>query len=113
MIKIVMTEKKEPVMMRAECNILADQVGASVGADLAFDDLPPPDVVRWGIRRKAAVVRAIEAQVLSFDAACDRYGLSTEELESWVRRLSTHGVAGLRVTRLTDYRALERGEPQG
>ncbi len=98
-------------MTRSECSVLADDLDASMGTQSIFDDLPPPDVVRWGIRRKAAVVRAIEADVLSFDAACVRYGLSTEELESWVRRLSTHGVAGLRITRLTDYRAIERAEP--
>lgn len=71
-------------------------------------DLPPPDVRRWGIRRKAAVVRAIENRVLSFAEACERYDLSAEELGSWIRRVHVHGAQGLRVTRLTDYRALER-----
>ena len=97
-------------MVRSECNVLADGLEASMLPQAVIDDLPPPDIVRWGIRRKAAVVRAIEAEVLTFEGACVRYGLSPEELQSWVQRLSNHGVGGLRVTRLTDYRAMERGE---
>ena len=97
-------------MTRCAANVVADRLEASVDPAASIEDLPPPNVARWGIRRKAAVVRAIEAQVLTFDAACERYGLSGEELDSWVRRLSNHGVGGLRVTRLTDYRAMERGE---
>lgn len=97
-------------MTRSERTIVPDEVEASAMEGMSLEDLPPPTVTRWGIRRKAAVVNAIEVGLLSFEAACDRYDLSNEELESWVRRLSAHGVGGLRVTRLTDYRALERGD---
>lgn len=78
--------------------------------DLADLDLPPANTKRWGIRRKAAVVAAVSADILSIDEACRIYSLSQEEFASWRARVERHGVAGLRVTRLCDYRRKERAE---
>ena len=70
--------------------------------------MPPPNTKRWVIRRKAEVVAAVRAGVISLDEACRRYTLSIEEFLSWQRLIDSHGLAGLRVTRLQDYRSMER-----
>ncbi len=67
-------------------------------------ELPPPNVQRWTIRRKAAVVVAVTNGVLSREEACHRYQLSEEELLSWQRAFEAHGLPGLRSTRLQHYR---------
>ena len=67
---------------------------------LTLDRLPPANTRRWVIRRKAQVVEAVRTGVLS----CDRYTLSIEEFLSWQRLFDSHGVHGLRVTRLQEYR---------
>ncbi|MGH7030947.1 MAG: DUF1153 domain-containing protein [Stellaceae bacterium] len=67
-------------------------------------ELPPADVKRWTIRRKAAVVTAVADGVLTREEACRRYQLSDEELASWQRAFEAHGLAGLRSTRLQQYR---------
>jgi hypothetical protein len=73
----------------------------------SLDDLPPPDTKRWVIRRKAEVVAAVRSGVISLDEACRRYTLSIEEFLTWQRLIDSHGLAGLRVTRLQDYRSHE------
>ena len=73
-------------------------------------DLPPPETKRWVIRRKAAVVTAVRRGVLSLEEACARYRLSVEEFTSWQRLIERHGIAGLRTTRLQDYRAASDGD---
>src|ERR1700750_2946121 len=67
-------------------------------------DLPPPDTKRWVTRRKAVVVNAVRAGVISLEEVCRRYELSVEEFLAWERAIDTHGVPGLRVTRLQIYR---------
>ena len=74
----------------------------------SLDGLPPPDTKRWVIRRKAEVVAAVRGGLISLDEACRRYTLSIEEFLTWQRLIDSHGLAGLRVTRLQDYRSLER-----
>ena len=71
-------------------------------------ELPPPNTKRWVIRRKAEVVAAVRSGALSLEDACNRYKLSLEEFLSWQRLIDSHGLAGLRVTRLQDYRGLDR-----
>ena len=71
---------------------------------LSIDDLPPPDTKRWVVRRKASVVYAVENGMIELTEACRRYGISLEEYDSWKRLLVRHGVGGLRVTRLNEYR---------
>jgi hypothetical protein len=75
---------------------------------VSVDALPPPDTKRWVIRRKAEVVAAVRAGVISLEEACRRYTLSIEEFLSWQRLVDSHGLPGLRVTRLQDYRGPSR-----
>jgi hypothetical protein len=79
------------------------------GGPLTLDDLPPPGTKRWVIRRKAEVVAGVRSGLITLDEACQRYTLSVEEFLSWQRLIDRHGLRGLRVTRLQDYRA---DEPQ-
>jgi len=74
------------------------------GVATAVSALPPPTTKRWVIRRKAAVVTAVRAGVLTLEEACQRYHLSVEEFLSWQRLIDRHGMRGLRATRLQDYR---------
>jgi hypothetical protein len=74
------------------------------GAPMSRDDLPPPTLKRWITRRKAEVVTAVRAGLIGLDEACARYDITVEEFLSWQRLLEDHGLKGLRVTRLQDYR---------
>ena len=67
-------------------------------------DLPPPGVKRWVARRKAAVVTAVRSGAIGLEDACRRYELSEEEFYAWERGIESHGIAGLRSTRLQIYR---------
>ena len=71
---------------------------------MTIADLPPKGTKRWVIRRKAEVVAAIRGGLLSLEEACQRYTLSVEELLSWQRSFDRHGLAGLRSTKLQQYR---------
>jgi hypothetical protein len=88
---------------------LKDSGGADwlldVGTAASVESLPPTNTKRWVIRRKAEVVAAVRAGVISLEDACQRYTLSVEEFLSWQRLVDSHGLPGLRVTRLQDYRA--------
>ena len=74
------------------------------GRPMTVNDLPPEDTKRWVIRRKAEVVAAIRAGLISPEDACERYSLSMDELVSWQALLKDHGIQGLRTTRLQKYR---------
>ncbi|WP_425598567.1 DUF1153 domain-containing protein [Azospirillum brasilense] len=82
--------------------------GASVigpaGRPMTENDLPPPDTKRWVMRRKAEVVAGVRSGLISLEEACRRYTLSVEEFLSWQRLIDSHGMRGLRATRLQDYR---------
>lgn len=80
-----------------------------VGPILSVDSLPPTNTKRWVIRRKAIVVAAVRAGVISLEEACRRYTLSLEEFLAWQRLVDSHGLPGLRVTRLQDYRGGNTG----
>ena len=82
---------------------------ATVATDLS--DLPPPNTTRWVVRRKAAVVAAVAEGRLTLEQACERYMLSQEEFGAWQQALESHGLRGLRTTRIQEYRA--RLQPQG
>jgi hypothetical protein len=56
------------------------------GSPLTIADLPPPGTKRWVIRRKA------------------RYTLTVEEFLAWQRAIDKYGLAGLRTTRVQQYR---------
>jgi len=74
------------------------------GSPLSVADLPPRDTRRWVIRRKAQVVAAVSGGLISLDEACQRYKLTLEEFLSWQSSINTHGLAGLRTTRIQQYR---------
>ena len=74
------------------------------GTPLTLRDLPPGDTERWVIRRKAEVVAAVRGGLLSLDDACERYRLTNEEFLGWQKSIDQHGLAGLRTTRLQQYR---------
>ena len=75
------------------------------GAPLTLRDLPPADTGRWVIRRKAEVVAAVRGGLLSLEEACGRYTLTVEEFLSWQYSIDRHGLAGLRTTRIQQYRS--------
>ena len=66
---------------------------------LALESVPPVTTTRWIPRRKAQVVRAVQAGLLSVDEACRLYRLTMEEFEGWQHALSKAGEGGLRITR--------------
>ena len=78
------------------------------GELLTLETLPAPNTKRWVIRRKAEVVAAVRAGLLSMEQACERYMLSVEEYLSWQGLVETHGILGLRTTRLQHYRGDKR-----
>ena len=78
------------------------------GELLTLETLPAPNTKRWVIRRKAEVVAAVRAGLLSMEQACERYMLSVEEFLSWQGLVENHGILGLRTTRLQHYRGAKR-----
>jgi len=85
----------------------SDRSGRAIGPTgqpLTLEDLPPPDTVRWVVRRKAELIAGIRGGLISLEDACERYQLSKEELESWAASLERFGLRGLRITRLQHYR---------
>ena len=74
------------------------------GAPLTLADLPPRNTHRWVIRRKAEVVAAVHGGLLTLDEACERYSLTNEEFLGWQKSIEQYGLAGLRTTRIQQYR---------
>ena len=74
------------------------------GSPLTIADLPAPGTKRWGIRRKAQVVAAVRGGLLSLEEACNRYTLTVEEFLAWQYAIDRNGLAGLRATRIQQYR---------
>lgn len=66
------------------------------GTVLTLADLPS-GTERWVARRKATVVQAIGHGLLTRDEAIERYGLTEEELDSWIITASRLGPAALKV----------------
>ncbi|MDR5652945.1 DUF1153 domain-containing protein [Ruixingdingia sedimenti] len=82
------------------------QVTLPDGSILTRADLPPPDTRRWVASRKAVVVKAVIHGLLPRAEALDRYGLSEEEFDLWLRAVESHGEAALKVTAIQKYRQL-------
>jgi hypothetical protein len=76
----------------------------SVGGTRLMQQLPHPSTKRWVVRRKAAVVAAVRSGGITVEEACRVYQLSEEEFRSWDRAFELHGLAGLRTTRIQQYR---------
>ena len=79
-------------------------------ADYRDFDLPPSDTKRWVTRRKAVVVNAVRAGVISLKEVCRRYELSVEEFLAWQRAIDTHGV---RVYASPGYKSIATTRPFG
>jgi hypothetical protein len=94
--------------MGQERSVRVNYVIGPNGSPLTIADLPSPQTRRWVVRRKAEVVAAVSGGLLSMGEACQRYALTVEEFLSWQRAVNRFGVAGLHVTRLRNYRALDR-----
>lgn len=103
---------RKPVSHELQVNKMLNQnqttatlsVAGPHGTPISIDDLPPPNTKRWVIRRKAEVVAAVRGGLLSLQDACERYKLTIEEFLAWQSALERHGMAGLRTTRIQDYR---------
>ena len=80
------------------------EAASPLGELMTLDDLPSPNTKRWVIRRKAEVVAAVRGGLLSLEEACARYTLTVEEFLSWQYSIDQHGLAGLRTTRIQQYR---------
>jgi len=70
------------------------------GERMTKTDLPPPNTGRWVPRRKAKVVAAVEGGLISKEEAASLYAISDEEFEAWRVALRSHGLRGLRITRI-------------
>jgi len=75
------------------------------GSPLTLADLPASNTRRWVIKRKAQVVAAVRGGLLSLEDACSRYRLTLDEYLNWQQSIDSHGLAGLRTTKIQNYRA--------
>lgn len=86
-----------------------------IGADgrpLTREALPARDV-RWSKRRKAEVVAAVRGNLISFDEAVRRYGLSPGEFIAWERELLAFIAARRRASERREFRVLRRQASAG
>ena len=74
------------------------------GRKFTRSDLPPKSTRRWVASRKASVVLAVEAGLIVKGEACEMYGLSEEEFDGWVYAVKSHGISGLKTTKIQSYR---------
>ena len=78
--------------------------GERLNGTVPMESLPHPNTKRWVVRRKAGVVAAVRSGDMTIEEACRVYQLSEEEFLSWQRAFEIHGLAGLRTTRIQQYR---------
>ena len=78
-------------------------VTLSDGKVMSRADLPPAETKRWVASRKAAVVRGVAYGLIGRKEALERYGLSEEEFEEWLRAVGQHGVEALKATNTKKY----------
>lgn len=76
------------------------------GTVMTRADLPSEKTRRWVASRKAAVVKAVSAGLISRGTALRMYGLSDEEFSEWEMAIMRHGVGALKATALQRYRQL-------
>lgn len=74
------------------------------GSTMTRADLPDKATKRWVASRKAAVVRAVGAGLITRDEAIETYSLSDEEFAQWEKAVTTFGEAALKTTALQKYR---------
>lgn len=81
-----------------------------IGADgrpLTLADLPARDA-RWNGKRKAQVVAAVRGNLISFDEAVRRYGLSPGEYSAWEHEVLAFLAERRRATERREFRLLRR-----
>jgi hypothetical protein len=91
---------------------------APLDVPVTLAELPPANTERWVARRKAQVVAAVQAGLITLDEALARYKLSLEEFTGWQRGLYRHGLRGLQIThlqicKLADQRRRRSGRHSG
>lgn len=74
------------------------------GSIMTRADLPPEETQRWVASRKVAVVRGVVYGLITQSEAKQKYGLSDEEFDCWVKAVAEHGQDGLKTTLLKKYR---------
>ena len=74
------------------------------GSPMTRADLPTPDTRRWVASRKARVVQAIDAGLITGEEALSLYDLSQEELDGWREAVARHGIAALKATSIQRFR---------
>ena len=74
------------------------------GTTLSRTDLPAPTTKRWVASRKATVVMAVDAGLITSKEACEIYALSEEELAGWRAAVADFGMNALKTTALQKYR---------
>lgn len=62
----------------------------------AYDELPPDTITRWFPIHKAAVAYGIVTGLITKRHACQRYKMTSEELDGWVSIYQSEGMAGFR-----------------
>lgn len=75
------------------------------GSQMTRSDLPPVNTSRWVASRKAAVVRAVVAGLITRQEAMEMYALSHEEFDGWRAAVEAHGEAALKATAVQRYRS--------
>lgn len=65
--------------------------------------LPDP-TSRMNPHRKVQIVLSLINGTWTAQELCDKYAMSREELDHWVRSFNLYGRDGLSVTRMQDYR---------
>jgi len=58
----------------------------------------------WTARRKASVVAAVLSGMITIEEVCRRYDLSVDEFLSWHNAMQRHGLPGLCISKLQNYR---------
>ena len=80
------------------------QVIGPEGETLTLGNLPPADLGRWSVKRKAEVVAAVAGGLLTIEEAIEIYSLSLEDFTRWQSTLERSGLRGLRATRAQESR---------
>lgn len=91
-----------PMFIRRENGV--QSVALPDGRVMTRADLPAKDTTRWVASRKAAVVIALEAGLITREEALQTWSLSEEELNAWRRAVARHGVGALKATAVQKYR---------
>lgn len=74
------------------------------GTIISISDLPEHSTTRWVASNKSAVVRVFMAGLVSEVDILDRYQLSREEFQSWIKRYIAGGKNALKATKLQEHR---------